>query len=394
MAFKSEKEMQAWLSDLFKKGHSFAEILLNYEEFAKDTLPKNSVGSSFQKITQSFQHCLKSFDDHEVLTEDVNISLNSDDILRPDFLLYSPKTESILIVELKNLKGPTRQAATEIGAYAAEIRSYLPLLAESDLLNVIISSEWPALLCHSVYNEIIWLNKSIICLEPIQLSGRVALKIIDPFIIIKEQTTPSISAKQLNGYQICLCDEEIYSGGSYMRLEEYENSMLVALHAMAAKGNSLKAHGFAFLWSHCFDVGIAPYNITVINFSSFQTPKLTIRNSAELRSDFGKRLRKVVRNHCPEGHNATLDLISDYGEIFLKDFCLPRVEGYSNWETLRPRIFLNTDAIAFVGWGIFQDMLFDNLAQRPGHEEAEIRFEITNPLFAIEMLDKVIDYSL
>lgn len=294
-------------------------------------------------------------------------------------MLYSSKTESILIVELKHLKGPTRQATTEIGAYAAEIRSYPPFLAESDLLNVIISSEWPALLCHSVYNEIIWMNKSIICLQPIQISGRLALKIIDPFIIIKEQTTPSIAAKQLNGYHICLCDEEIYRGGSYTTLEEYENSMLVALNAMSAKGNSLKAHGFAFLWSQCFDVGIAPYNITVINFSTFQTPKLKIKNSAELRSDFGKILRKVVRNYCPEGHNTTLDLITNYGEIFLKDFCSPRVEGYSNWETLRQKIFLNTDAMAFVGWGIFQDMLFDNLAERPAHEEAEIRFEITNP---------------
>lgn len=59
-------------------------------------------------------------------------------------------------------------------------------------------------------------------------------------------------------------------------------------------------------------------------------------------------------------------------------------------ETLKPRIFTNTDAIAFVGWGIFQDRLFDRLISMPKHEEAGIRFESTDPLFAIEMLNQMI----
>jgi hypothetical protein len=391
MVFKCEKDMQIWLSNLFAKGCCLAEIVINYEDFIGNIRHENYPDSSHQKIIHSFKHCLNSFENHEVLAEDVNISLDSGDILRPDFLLYSPKVESILIVELKNIKGPTRQAATEIGAYAAEIRSYLPFLADGDLVNVIISTEWPTLLSHFIYNEIVWLNKYIICLEPIRNGDEIALKILDPFIIFKEQMIPSISANQLGGYQICLYDEQIYLGGDYMRLEEYEDSMLVALHAMSAKGNSLKAHGFAFLWRHCFDVGLAPYNITVINFASFQTPKLTLRNLAMEKSDFGNRLKKVVRDHRPEGHSSTLDIISDYAEIFLKGFCSPRVEGYSNWKTLKPRIFTDTDAIAFVGWGIFQDCLFDRLGAMPKHDEAGIRFESTDPLFAIEMLNEMIN---
>ncbi|MFC4686899.1 hypothetical protein ACFO4P_08115 [Epilithonimonas pallida] len=390
MFFKSEKDMQVWLSNLFEKGYCLADIIMNYEDFTENFFHQNYPDSSHQKIVHSFNHCLNSFENHEVLVEDINISLDSGDILRPDFLLYSPKTESILIVELKNIKESTRQAATEIGAYAGEIRSYLPFLAEGDLVNVVISSEWPTLLCHFIYNEIVWLNKSIICLEPTQDGDGIALKIVDPLIIFKEQITPLISANQLGGYQICLYDNQILNGGDYMRLEEYEDSMLVALHAMSAKGNSLKAHGFAFLWRHCFDVGLAPYNITVINFVSFQTPILTMRNAAVQKSDFGKMLKKVVRDHCPEGHSKTLDIISDYSESFLKDFCSPMVEGYSNWKTLKPRIFNNTDAIAFVGWGIFQDRLFDRLGCMPKHEEAGIRFESTNPLFAIEMLNQMI----
>lgn len=289
MFFKSEKDMQIWLSNLFEKGYCLADIVINFEDFAGNYNHQNYPDSSHQKIVHSFNHCLNSFENHEVLVEDVNISLDSGDILRPDFLLYSSKSENILIVELKNIKESTRQAATEIGAYAAEIRSYLPFLAEGDLVNVIISSEWPTLLCHFIYNEIVWL-KSIICFEPTQNGDEIALKIVDPLIIFKEQMTPSISANQLGGYQICLYDEQIYGGGNYMRLEEYEDSMLVALHAMSAKGNLLKAHGFAFLWRHCFDVGLSPYNITVINFASFQTSNLTVRNSAVQKSDFGRKL--------------------------------------------------------------------------------------------------------
>lgn len=390
MFFKKEKDMQIWLSNLFEKGYCLADIVINYEDFAENICHQNYPDSSNQKILQSFKHCLNSFENHEVLVEDVNISLDSGDILRPDFLLFSPQGESIVIVELKNIKDSTRQAATEIGAYAAEIRSYLPFLAEGDLVNVIISSEWPTLLCHFIYNEIVWLNKNIICLEPTQNGDEIALKIVDPLIIFKEQLTPSISADQLGGYQICLYDEQINSGGDYMRLEEYEDSMLVALHAMSAKGNSLKAHGFAFLWRHCFDVGLAPYNITVINFASFQTPKLTMRNKGGEKSDFGRKLKKVVQDHCPEGHSNTLDIISDYAENFLKDFCSPRAEVYSNWKILQPRIFNKTDAIAFVAWGIFQDRLFDCLISMPKHEDAGFRFKSTDPLFANKMLDQMI----
>ncbi|GEN71295.1 hypothetical protein [Chryseobacterium lathyri] len=389
MEFESEKEMQKWLSNIFAKGQCLADVIINYEEFISSSDHLNYPDSSHQKIAHSFLHCLKSFENHEVLVEDKNISLNSDDILRPDFLLYSSATESIIIVELKNQKSSTRQTATEIGAYAAELRSYLPFLSEGDLVNVIVSSEWPTLLCHFTYNEIVWLHKRIICLEPTHSGGERALKIVDPYLIFKEQMTPSISAQQLGGYQICLYDDQLYAGGDYMRLQEFENSMFIALNAMSAKGNSLKAHGFAFLWRHRFDVGFAPYNITVMNFASFQTPMLTIENSTVNENIFSNKLIKAIHDHNPEGHSNTLDIISDYAETFLKEFCSPRAEGYSNWQTLKPRIFTEI-AIAFVGWGYFQDRLFDRLAKMPKHEEADIRFESTDPLFAIAMLNEII----
>ncbi|RQO77811.1 hypothetical protein DBR40_07500 [Pedobacter sp. KBW01] len=393
--FDSEKEMQQWLSSRFAKGEALADMISNYEDFKEQDFSSAVKDAGQRKICNSFQYCLKSFENNDVVSENIDISMNAKDVLKPDFIVYAPETQSILIIELKNIKGPTRQAGTEISAYAAEIRTYLPYLAEGDIVNVIISNDWPTLLKHYIYNEIVWLNKWLICLEPEMASDGIGLKIIDPLQICDPAFKPRIWAKQLGGYQLCLYDDELYRGGDYFRMGEFQDSMFAALHAMSAKGNALKAHGFAFLWRHCHEVGLAPYNITIMNFASFQTPELVFRDRKVSATEMGKRIRRIIRDHAPEGHSETLDTITTYGETFLKDFCSPMPEGFESWDYLRPKIFEGTDAIAFVGWGLFQDLFFERMATEPVHPESGHRYSATCPLFAIEMLDQLIydDYQ-
>ncbi|AIM37573.1 hypothetical protein KO02_13415 [Sphingobacterium sp. ML3W] len=81
MVFKSEKDMQIWLSNLFAKGCCLADIVINYEDFIENIVHENYPDSSHQKIIHSFKHCLNSFENHEVIVEDVNISLDTGDIL-------------------------------------------------------------------------------------------------------------------------------------------------------------------------------------------------------------------------------------------------------------------------------------------------------------------------
>lgn len=388
--FNSEQDMQQWLSNRFQNGEDLAEMTINYTEYKDVDLTKSNTDQGYRKILSSFKHCLNSFENTEVLTENIDISLNPKDILRPDFIIYAATTQSIVIIELKNLKGSTRQAGTEISAYASEIRTYLPFLAEGDIINVIISSEWPTLLRHYIYNEIVWLNKQLICLEPFQDEKDISLKIIDPLTILDPQIKPYIYSKQLGGYQLCLYNKGTQNTDDYYSMGQFEQEMMTALHAMSSKGNALKAHGFAFLWRHAFAFGNAPYNITVINFASFQSPDLVFEETDLKSNKMGSRLIEILKDYAPEGHGQTLDSIVEYGQQFLNGFCRPIPEGFTSWEYLKPYIFERTDALAFVGWGLFQDQFFDKLLEPSEALEDGHLYNYNNPLVAIEMLNEII----
>jgi hypothetical protein len=384
--FDNEELMQQWLSRKFAEGKSLSELIVNYEDYGQAYPKKQSF--SIQKVVESFRFCLQSFENNEVIVENKNISLTNKDILKPDFLVYAPETQSIIIIELKNIPGPTREVGTEVGAYAAEIKTHLPFLADGDIINVVISCEWPTLLRHYVYNDIVWLQRKAICLEPVNTAEGTLLKIIAPSLIADFSPEIEISGQQLGGYHLCLYDERIYNGGDYNRMDENRNQMLCALAAMAAKGNSLKTHGFAFLWRHCFDIGFAPYNITMVNLSAFQSlPKLFL--DPEFRpNDITKRFLKILMDHAPEGHGHMLDSVCDSGIHFLESFSQPRPENYTDWNTLKPKVFENSDAIAFVGWGIFEELFFERLAQEYRNSDFDPRHDC--PRVAIEMLNEIV----
>ncbi len=164
--------------------------------------------------------------------------------------------------------------------------------------------------------------------------------------------------------------------------------MNCALAAMVAKGNSLKTHGFAFLWRHAFEVGLAPYVITLVNLSAFQgLPRWLLKYDSGL-NDTTKRLLKILRDYAPEGHGHILDSICNAGTRFLEGFCEPRPETYTNWNSLRHKIFEHTDTIAFVGWGIFEELFFETLAIE--YQGCEFDYKHNDSILAITMLDQII----
>ncbi|WP_219637484.1 hypothetical protein, partial [Vibrio parahaemolyticus] len=159
--FADEKEMQEWLSSQLSSVDGLSSLILEQE------LSMTPANDQEKNVLATFKYCYQSLHQGVVISEDTNISLESGDIMRPDFLLYAPESESMVIIELKNFAGATRQAGTEISAYESELKTYLPYISDGDLINVIISPEWPTLLRHYVFNEIFWLRKNIICLEPV-----------------------------------------------------------------------------------------------------------------------------------------------------------------------------------------------------------------------------------
>lgn len=386
--FQNEKDMQQWLQGKLNAGDSIGDLICNLDFFHLF----QPQGYNQTAILESFKHCRGSLWCNELISSDANISQTKGEVLRPDFLLYGAEAESVVIVELKNTATATRQAGTEASAYAAEVRSYVPLISDGDVVNVIISTAWPTLLRHYIANEIIWSGRRIICLEPTISDGTtIQLSIISPQTISPETANAGMSDLEIGGYQLCLYDDELYGPSpDRNRFAKHEHQMLTALHAMSAKGNALRGHGFAFLWKDTWEQSLAPYSITVVNSAPFQGLRQILRTvqSMEELSEIHLKFINLVHQFDPAGHGKTLDAITNSAREMLKHFCSPRMEGFTEWRGLREIMIPRAKLLSFSSWGIFQDQHFENV--RVAYVNGETSLTFDEPLKGLESIDQIV----
>lgn len=385
--FDKEKDMQAWLSKELETAEGLSELIA---EFDDNTDGKSDAET---KIINGYSHCYKSLHINEVISEDENISLKQGDILRPDFLLYAAETESVVVLELKNIANPTRQAGTELGAYASEIKSYLPFISDADIVNVVISREWPTLLRHYLFNEIFWLQRNILCLEPyIQGNETIKLRVLPPSKLVEDNVSLMLSERHLGGYQLCLYDDGLYTGGSRERLDNHIEQMRTAIAAMAIKGNAQNNHGFAFLWKDYRSFSLAPYSITILNFAPFQSLERFLHGPNDEPCDVSEitdRFIKLVGEYNPIGHGQSLEQLVDYGERYLESICSPRAEGFMHWDDLKRFMMESSELLEFHAWGVFSELLADRIAKE--YESGNHSIKLTDPQLGLTLIDEVID---
>lgn len=380
--FASEAAMQAWLTKEISQVDGLGDLII----------PKALDGYTGEekRIAESYNSCIDALNYNHPISFDENISLKNGDILRPDFLLYSSESEAIILVELKNIKEPTRQAGTELSAYAAELRSYLPLLASSDIVSVIISTEWPTLLRHYVFNEITWHQRKIICLKPAKNKGKISLEIVDPKEITEGDLSLSIGEDHLAGFHICLYDMELYNGGDLKRLNSHVQQMLTALRYIGAKGTSQGNNGFAFLWRNEYPETLAPYMLTVVNIAPFSTLERFIRVAGEIKPEsILGRFINICTEHDPTGHGSSLSAQADSAVEFLRSFCSPQAEGFTNWRYLKEFMLENGDLIAFQAWGFFETEYFSSLKKE--YDDGNLTTAAHDPHLALRVLENLID---
>jgi len=384
-AFASEEDMQDWLRGELEDNDCMSDLIVNLDAFrALEIKDQNIV-----KIYEVFAYCLESLDMVNVLAENENISLNPKDILKPDFLLYAPETQSLVIVELKNLSGPSRNAGTEVAAYANELKSYVPFLSEGDTITLIISSVWPTLLLHYISHEIAFLGRKVLCLQPVETSEGKKLCIVDPAKLAAGNEFLKLSAEYLWGFQICLYDDELYRGGDRRRTDQYLQQMHAAIRAMATRGNALKNHGFAFLWKDTSN-SLSPYNITVINIAAFYTLEKFFHNEDyEPGALMKKLIHEVIQEHDPMGDSQSIMSITDYGIEFFKNFCSPVREGFLRWKNLRNSMLQHSELISFHSWGFFEEQFYRRLLSEYNAGNTEI--EHTDPFLALDFINGLID---
>ncbi|WP_167882724.1 hypothetical protein, partial [Leptospira kmetyi] len=321
-----------------------------------------------------------------------NISLESNEILKPDLLFYSMETEGVVIVELKNSANATRQLGTEIYAYSGEVKSYVPFLSYGDIFYVIISSDWPTLLRHFIFHEIYWEEKNILCLEPIENNSKRALKIKNIPELLEDVSSLKIPQESVTGYQICLYDHGLYkSEHDRTRLDGHLNQMKASLHVMATEGNKQNAHGFAFLWKDNREFSLAPYSITVLNLSPFSSIERFLHAIDDLSdlTEMQERLFGIVQSYDPSGHGRSLSRIRETAENFLKHFCNPISEAYTSWVPLKDFMLENSELIAFQGWGLFEYKFSEELVNE--FSKGNIQISHLSPELGLKVVESLID---
>lgn len=384
--FEDESQMQTWLSNELNNDDCFRNLIINVEDIER-YIPTSLAD---RKVKESFHYCLSSLDIVVIMAENANISFNPADSLRPDFLLYAPETEAVVIVELKNIVSPSRQAGTEVSAYANEIKTYIPFISDGDIVNVVISSVWPTLLKHYAFHEIFWQQRNLLCLEPIKVDGEIKLKIVDITLIAEDSVNLKLCNEHLGGYQICLYDDNLYKEPeNRTRLAPYVKQMRTALAAMASKGNSQRNHGFAFLWKDNWELSLAPYSITIINFAPFQSFERHFHNEEFEPNDISNKFIDIIKEHDPMGHGNSLQAISTQAEKFLEHFCTPRSEGYHEWYTLRDIMLSRCELVSFQAWGAFEEIHAEKLLQR--YKSGELYLSFDSPEIGLELVEELID---
>jgi hypothetical protein len=387
--FASESKMQEWLSSALSNAAGLADLIVNLDLLKKE-VASNPVES---RIQQSFRTCASSLYITEKFSENENISISDVDSLKPDFVLYAPETESMIIVELKNIVGPTRQAGTELAAYSCEVKTAIPFLSDGDIVHVLISTEWPTLLKHFARHEIYWQRRNLLCMQPIKkVNGEIGLRILSLSELAEDLTSFKIGQEYLGGYQICLYDNELYSENpNRKRLDKYIEQFKSALNSMAITGNRLNSHGFAFLWKDSWSRSIAPYSITVLNFAPFQSVERFLHIDKGEWPDIVWRFIKLVQKNTPEGHGNTLSAITESCKDLLDQVCSPQVEGFTHWGALRGIMDGRADYIAFVGWGLFGEVHLEKL--RETYHNGNISCPSMSPELGFSVISEIVDES-
>ncbi|MCU4550009.1 MULTISPECIES: hypothetical protein [Acinetobacter calcoaceticus/baumannii complex] len=385
--FPSEHHMQLWIESELNKTDGLADLISNLDDL-ENFSPSNKHESI---VYESFKYCCKHLYLTKIVSANKNISLNNNEILKPDLVLYGIEYESLILVELKNINQPTRQAGTELGAYSCELRSYMPFLTEADLVHVIISVDYPVLVRHYIFQDIFWSGKKIICLMPVEINGSVKLSLVDikSFLNINLE----LPLNNIVGYQLCLYDDGYYTGNPDPYLfDRYIEQMQLALSAMVQEGERLNSHGFAFLWkdSQCPNgYSLAPYSISVFNLAPFKSVQ---EHNIGQNEDFNTNIKKIIYEYEPSGHSDTISLITDRACSFLNNFCNPMREGFLEYECLEKMMLTRAQPlVSFVSWGIFSTMYYERVE---AYIKSGMSIKFNDPEIGLEVVNSVLKDAL
>lgn len=174
-----------------------------------------------------------------------NISLNHNEKLYPDIILYNYENSKYFILELKKSSKTEREAVTELLGYRLEIKNHLPLINNGDVPLIIVSTEFNTLLLHSVASLILD-NIPVLCLKPIIIDGVfISFDIVD-ISIWSNIGIDSLSSQSFEGVTICLYGKS----DNKIEIDDIYDDLYLAVDILKNDANQISSHGFCVVWEN------------------------------------------------------------------------------------------------------------------------------------------------
>jgi len=377
--FKNEQEMQVELSKYARKFGGLSELIQEHELEKGNSLEEDI-------IINSYKYCLESLYETVLVSEDENISMFDKEQLKPDFLLFDPGLEKFVIVELKNAKSATRQAGTELGAYSNAIKNHFPMIADSDITFIVISSVWPTLLKNYIFNEIFWRKKKVLCLQPIvEEDNSIGLECFPPDQLFNKKIKTTFNRHSFSGMQYCIYGKGINSGEVIDSLDNHIERVKSAFERIIRKSQQNNSHGFAFLWKDLREGSLARYSVTFVDINPFEKYHEDV---VEIESDFHERLYRCLSEHEVTGiTGTTLDSMRN-GDYFLDGIANPSPESSLPWEDLKGYMIEASELIAFKSWGVIADFYEEYLASL--YKESIYDYKYDDPEIGLKFTESII----
>ncbi|MCU1766719.1 hypothetical protein NTD83_14330 [Pseudomonas protegens] len=277
---------------------------------------------------------MRSIENLEILTSDNNVSIQSNQILRPDLVCINPESQQIIIFEIKKSTQTERQALTELLAYEHEIKNLLPFLSSYDLTFVLVSTEWSVLLEHAAGSAISWANKNLLCLKVNTDTAKFTFNIHNP-------NSWSITGNAFFPPESVASFTVSFEANSAMEESEVAYRLDLLLGFFAREADRIGLHGFAIVTT---DLG--PYNeqgyqiiFCAVNPLAFFDNMLS---SGQITVRDGHLVRQIdsykAMHGAESGISSLDDLIKKIVESRLDVFDNVEFGGYFAWDITRHQL--------------------------------------------------------
>jgi len=389
----NEDKVQKWLENNYE---NIIDLIKN-SEILEDK--PNVYPSHFsldylvsQKMIDSSRYVYENLATLDLVIANKNISMNKQERLYPDLLLFNQETATFIIVEIKRSDKAEREAITELLAYEHELQNLFPFMSKIEVCFVLISADYKPLLEHSLSSLVLWQNRKVL---PLKIDGlennnenkwELSVYEADSWSLL---SNGYVKANQIDTIHLVLYDKDAYSEGYVKKIKKNDLQIIKrGLELIIAEGEKNSASGFV-LMLQATKSEIACWDIIIGVLRPYSFLEL-VEYESKIKDFF-------LKNYSDNSfHTKNTGELALNAQKYLSIYFNPKFEVMSRWDITRKEIEHNSYPYLIDFFGEL-DMLVNTFVVNKElrdyfYPELNTRnnFDWKNPTVGIDILDSLL----